>query len=52
MVRLMQLYLGYLNRAFYYAKKTNDFASLARINTITQTAAEGTAVSTQEAQGD
>ncbi|MFQ3632395.1 hypothetical protein [Roseiflexus sp.] len=27
-VRLMQLYLGYLNRAFYYGKKTNDFERL------------------------
>lgn len=27
-VRLMQLYLGYLNRAFYYGKETNDFTRL------------------------
>lgn len=27
-VRLMQLYLGYLNRAFYYGKKTGDFERL------------------------
>ncbi len=27
-VRLMQLYLGYLNRAFYYGKKANDFKQL------------------------
>lgn len=27
-VRLMQLYLGYLNRAFYYGKETNDFKRL------------------------
>ncbi len=27
-VRLMQLYLGYLNRAFYYGKKTGDFKRL------------------------
>lgn len=27
-VRLMQLYLGYLNRAFYYGKKANDFKRL------------------------
>lgn len=47
MVRLMQMYLGYLNRAFYYAKKTNDFASLKRINAITQAAEQG--VATQEA---
>lgn len=26
--RLMQLYLGYLNRAFYYGKKTGDFDRL------------------------
>lgn len=32
-VRLMQLYLGYLSRAFYYGKKTNDFAKLTTINT-------------------
>ncbi len=37
-VRLMQLYLGYLNRAFYYGKKTGDFAALARINTVPQQA--------------
>lgn len=34
-VRLMQLYLGYLNRAFYYGKKTGDFAGLGRINNAT-----------------
>lgn len=49
MVRLMQLYLGYLNRAFYYGKKTKDFAALARINVITQTAQQGAAASAQEA---
>lgn len=27
-VRLMQLYLGYLNRAFYYGKETGDFERL------------------------
>lgn len=27
-VRLMQLYLGYLNRAFYYGKETSDFKRL------------------------
>src|SRR5262245_16306902 len=43
MVRLLQLYLGYLNRAFYYGKKTNDFAALGRINAITQTAQQGAA---------
>ncbi|HNP69949.1 MAG TPA: hypothetical protein PKK15_02525 [Kouleothrix sp.] len=43
MVRLMQLYLGYLNRAFYYAKKTNDFASLGRVNAITQAMEQGAA---------
>lgn len=26
--RLMQLYLGYLNRAFYYARRTKDFDGL------------------------
>ncbi len=30
-VRLMQLYLGYLQRAFYYAKKTGDFQTLAEV---------------------
>ena len=43
MIRLLQLYLGYLNRAFYYAKKTNDFASLARVNAITQAVEQGAA---------
>jgi hypothetical protein len=38
LVRLMQLYLGYLNRAFYYGKKTGDFAVLGRINAATQAA--------------
>jgi hypothetical protein len=42
MVRLMQLYLGYLNRAFYYGKKMNDFATLGRVNAITQAAQQGT----------
>lgn len=41
MVKLLQLYLGYLNRAFYYGKKTNDFKALARINAITQAAGQG-----------
>lgn len=31
-VRLMHLYLGYLTRAFYYAKKTGDFAGLAEVD--------------------
>lgn len=30
-VRLMQLYLGYLNRAFYYGKKTKDFDKLLEV---------------------
>ncbi len=30
-VRLMQLYLGYLQRAFYYGKKTGDFQALAEV---------------------
>jgi hypothetical protein len=30
-VRLMQLYLGYLNRAFIYGKKTNDFDRLKEV---------------------
>jgi len=34
-IRLMQLYLGYLNRAFYYGKKTGDFEGLGRINKAT-----------------
>jgi len=34
-VRLMQLYLGYLNRAFYYGKKTGDFAKLENVNAAT-----------------
>ena len=34
-VRLMQLYLGYLNRAFYYGKKTKDFAVLEKVNQAT-----------------
>lgn len=50
MVRLMQLYLGYLNRAFYYAKKTNDFDSLAHINAITLAAEQAGA--NQEAHRD
>lgn len=34
-VRLMQLYLGYLNRAFYYGKKTGDFTKLDDVNKAT-----------------
>lgn len=30
-VRLMQLYLGYLNRAFYYGKKTGEFDRLVEV---------------------
>jgi hypothetical protein len=30
-VRLMQLYLGYLNRAFYYGKKTGEFDKLTEV---------------------
>jgi hypothetical protein len=30
-VRLMQLYLGYLNRVFYYAKKTKSFDRLKEV---------------------
>lgn len=30
-IRLMQLYLGYLNRAFYYGKKANGFDHLKEI---------------------
>lgn len=30
-IRLMQLYLGYLNRAFYYGKKTGDFDKLKEV---------------------
>ena len=30
-VRLMQLYLGYLNRAFYYAKETGQFDQLSEV---------------------
>ncbi len=30
-IRLMQLYLGYLNRAFYYGKKANGFEHLNEI---------------------
>lgn len=51
MVRLMQLYLGYLNRAFYYAKKTNDFASLARVNAVTQAAEQGAAKAEEARRG-
>ncbi len=29
--RLMQLYLGYLNRAFYYAKKVKSFSTLVEV---------------------
>lgn len=31
-VRLMQLYLGYLQRAFYYGKKTEDFQALTEVS--------------------
>jgi hypothetical protein len=30
-IRVMQLYLGYLTRAFYYGKKTGDFAKLTEV---------------------
>lgn len=30
-VRVTQLYLGYLTRAFYYGKKTGDFAKLTEV---------------------
>lgn len=30
-IRLMQLYLGYLNRAFYYGKRTNEFDTLLEV---------------------
>jgi len=35
LIRLMQLYLGYLNRAFYYGKNTKDFSALERVNAAT-----------------
>jgi len=31
LIELMQLYLGYLNRAFYFAKKTGDYAVLSEV---------------------
>jgi hypothetical protein len=34
-VRLMQLYLGYLQRAFYYGKKTGDFDTLKETANVT-----------------
>jgi hypothetical protein len=30
-VRLMQLYLGYLNRSFYFARRVNSFADLREV---------------------
>jgi hypothetical protein len=30
-IRVMQLYLGYLQRAFYYGKKTGDFDTLKEV---------------------
>lgn len=33
-VRLMQLYLGYLGRAFYYAKKTDSFERLLEVANV------------------
>lgn len=33
-VRLMQLYLGYLQRAFYYGKKTGDFDKLTEVASV------------------
>lgn len=33
-VRLMQLYLGYINRAFVYAKKTNGFDHLKEVVSV------------------
>lgn len=38
--KLMLLYLGYLNRAFYYAKKMSDFATLDTV--IARCPEEGT----------
>lgn len=32
--RLMQLYLGYINRAFVYAKKTNGFDHLKEVVSV------------------
>lgn len=32
--RLMTLYLGYLNRAFYYAKRTGNFDDLEGVNRV------------------
>lgn len=33
-VRLMQLYLGFLQRAFYYGKKTGDFDKLKEVASV------------------
>jgi hypothetical protein len=33
-VRLMQLYLGYINRAFVYAKKANGFDDLKEVVSV------------------
>lgn len=49
LVRLMQLYLGYLNRAFYYGKKTGDFAALERVNAATLAAQQDAATTAKEA---
>ena len=49
LVRLMQLYLGYLNRAFYYGKKTGDFAALERVNAATSAAETDAASTAKEA---
>lgn len=51
MVRLMQLYLGFLNRAFYYGKKTNDFTALERINAITRAVQQGAAPAEEARRG-
>jgi len=33
-IRLIQLYLGYLQRAFYYGKKTGDFDKLTEVASV------------------